>query len=92
MITALAFVPLTGVSFTGPLPVAETPVNVPITVDVHAKVVPGIDAVGTKFNAVLLQISCMSVEGKFVMTGVGLTVTTTSTSVPLHEPAEGVMR
>jgi hypothetical protein len=92
MITALVFVPLTGVSFTAPPPVDETPVNVPITVDVHANVVPEIDAVGVKFRAVLLQISCISVEGVFVITGVGLTVTTTSTNVPLHEPADGVMR
>jgi hypothetical protein len=89
MITALVLVPFTGVSFTGPEPVADTPVSVPITVDVHANAVPVIDEVGTKFNAVLLQISLMSVEAVLVTTGVGLTVTVTSTGVPPHKPAEG---
>ena len=90
--TELAFVEFCGVSFTGPDPVAETPVKVPITVLVQVNVVPEMEAVGTKFSGALLQTSSMSVDARFVTTGVGATVTVTLTGVPLHVPAEGIIR
>lgn len=57
MITALVEVGLTGVSVIEPVPLALTPLSVPITEDVHVYVVPDTEAVGLKFNGVALQIS-----------------------------------
>jgi hypothetical protein len=92
MMTAVALVPFCGVSLTAPLPVEDTPVSVPTTAEVQVNVVPGTDEVGVKFSPLLLQISCKSDGGEFVITGVGDTVTTTSIVLPWHVPAEGVIR
>jgi hypothetical protein len=92
MITALAFVPLTGVSVIGPLPLAVTFERIPITDEVQVKVVPPIDDVGRKLKDVPLQISWINDVDEFVITGRGLTVTTTSTKFPAHPFAVGVIR
>lgn len=91
MITALVFVPLTGVSVIGPLPLAVTFDRTPITDDVHVKVVPPIDDVGKKLNDVPLQISWINDVEEFVISGRGLTVTTTSTKFPTHPLAVGTI-
>ena len=76
-----------------PLPLAETPVNVPLTEEVHVNVVPGvIDEVGVKFNAVPLHIVWLKDDAELVMTGRGFTVTVTSTKLPGQPPAVGVTR
>jgi hypothetical protein len=59
--------------------------------EVHVNVVPESVEVGRKFNVVALHISAISVEAEFVITGLGETVTITSTGVPGHPPAVGVM-
>ena len=92
MITALVFVALTGVSVIAPLPVAETPERVPITEDVQLKVVPAIVEVGKKLSGVPLQISCINDVDEFVIAGLGLTVTSTSTKLPEHPLAVGTIR
>lgn len=74
-----------------PEPLAVTPVKVPMTKDVQLNVVPpGVDT-GRKFSGVPLQISCISEVGALVITGSGLTVTTTSIEFPAHPLAEGVI-
>jgi hypothetical protein len=90
--TALVFVPLTGVSVIAPEPLADTPDNVPMTLDVQSNVVPPIDDVGKYANVVVLQISCINDDGESVITGIGPTVTTASTGIPEHPPAIGVIR
>lgn len=82
-----------GVSVIGPLPLAETVAETigPVMALVHAKVVEPIVAVGTKFNASVLHICCDKLAALFVITGVGVTVTTTSKVGPAHPLAIGVM-
>jgi hypothetical protein len=82
---------LTGISVIGPVPVADTPVSVPLTDDVHDMVVDPIDDVGRKFNAVPLQTDWTRLGAVFVMTGTGLTVTVMSNGVPVQPFAEGVI-
>jgi hypothetical protein len=89
--TALVFVPLTGVSVIAPDPLADTPDNIPMTFDVQLNVVPPIDDVGKYASDVALQISCINEDGVSVITGFGLTVTTTFTGIPEHPPAVGVI-
>ena len=90
-IDAVLFVVFTGVSVTELLPVGLTPVNVPVTLDVHVYVVPEIDEVGKKLSAVPLQISSISEAGDVVITGLGFTVIVTSSVLPLHPLAAGVI-
>ena len=92
MIVTLVLDALTGVSVIGPLPLAETPERVPTTVDVQLNTVPAIDEVGRKLSVVPLQISWINEVDEFVMTGLGLTVTTTSTKLPGHPFAVGTIR
>ena len=75
-----------------PLPLGVTLERVPITDDVQLKAVPPMVDVGRKLNEVPLQISCMSDVDEFVMAGLGLTVTTTSTKLPEHPLAVGTIR
>lgn len=92
MITALELDEFTGVSVMAPEPLAVTPVKAPITEDVQLNVVPPIEDVGKKPRVVPLQISWISAVDEVVMTGLGLTVTTTSTEDPGHPLAVGVIR
>ena len=92
MITALVLVPLTGVSVIAPVPLDDTPERVPITDDVQLNVVPPMVDVGRKLSEVPLQISCINEVDEFVIAGLGLTVTSTSTKFPEHPFAEGTMR
>ena len=91
MITAPVLVAFTGVSVIAPVPLADTPVSVPITDDVQLKVVPPIVAVGRKLSEVPLQISWINEVDEFVITGRGLTVTTTSIKLPEQPLADGVI-
>ena len=76
-----------------PLPLAETPVNVPLTEEVHVYVVPGvIDEVGVKFKAVPLHIVWLKDDAVLVIVGRGLTFTITSTKFPAQPLAVGVIR
>lgn len=90
--TADEFVALTGVSVIVPVPLAFTPVSTPITDEVQLYVVPPMDEVGKKLNGVPLQISWISDVEEFVITGLGLTVTMTSTGDPVHPFAVGMIR
>jgi hypothetical protein len=73
-----------------PLPEADTPLSVPDTEEVQVYVVPAIVEVGMKFKASPLQIASARSLAAVVITGVGLTVTVTSTGVPEHPFEEGV--
>ena len=75
-----------------PLPLADTPVSVPITDEVQLNVVPPMDDVGRKLSDVPLQISWIKDVEVLVMAGLGLTVTVTSTKLPAQPLAVGVMR
>jgi hypothetical protein len=88
----VVFPVFTGVSVIGPVPLAETPVNVPLTEDVQVIVVPPIVEVGRKFNAVPLHTDCIRLAAELVMTGTGVTVTVTSNGVPGQPLADGVIR
>jgi hypothetical protein len=92
MIIPVVLVEFTGVSVIGPFPLADTFERLPTIEDVHVKVVPAIDDVGRKLNDVPLHISCIKEVEEFVITGLGLTVTTTSTKFPEHPLAAGVIR
>jgi hypothetical protein len=59
---------------------------------VQLYVVPATLEVGVKFNAVPLQIVVCNCMAVLVITGVGSTVTVTSTVDPLHPLALGVIR
>jgi hypothetical protein len=63
----------------------------PEMVDVHVKVVPTIVEVGVKLNAPPLQIVLISWVAVFVITGTGLTVTTTTIGAPGQPLALGVI-
>jgi hypothetical protein len=91
VIVAVLLVPLTGVSVMLPEPLALTPLNVPVTLDVHVYVVPVTVEVGIKFNAVLLQISWINPVEVLVITGVAPTLTVTPIVLPLQPPALGVI-
>ena len=75
-----------------PEPVSVTPVKVQITEDVQLNVDPPIEDVGKKRRDVPLQISWIKAVDELVITGLGLTVTTTSTEAPGHPLAVGVIR
>ena len=92
MIVAEVLVLLIGVSVIAPLPLAVTPLKVPLTDELHAYVVPTMLDVGVKFNDTPLQISCTKDEAEVVITGRGFTVTVTSNGEPEQPFACGVMR
>jgi hypothetical protein len=82
MMTALVFVAFTGVSVIGPIPLADTPVSVPITDEFHIYVVVPIVLVGVNESGVPLHISWNKDAVAFVITGRGFTVTSTRIGVP----------
>jgi hypothetical protein len=75
----------------GPEPAAVTPDKVPITVAVQLKVAVTTVDVGVKLSGVALQISCTNEVGVFVITGFGVTFTTTEIGVPLQPFEIGVI-
>ncbi len=83
---------LIGVSLITPVPFADTPLKVPLTEDVQVIAVAPMVEVGRKFNGVPLQIDCIRLAGVLVITGTGSTVTVTSTGLPGHPFAVGVIR
>jgi hypothetical protein len=78
----------TGVSVMFADPEAETPVTVPVMLEVHENVAPLIETVGTKLSAVPLQILLESEE--LVIVGVGFTVAMACIAVPTQLLADGV--
>ena len=78
----------TGVSVMVADPEAETPVTVPVMLEVHENVAPLMETVGTKLSAVPLQIILDS--GELIIVGVGFTVAMACIGVPAQLLADGV--
>jgi hypothetical protein len=91
MITALVLVAFTGVSLMVPVPDALTPDSVPMIVEVQLNVADPIVEVGKKLSGVALQMSCIKDVGVLVMTGLGVTLTSTEIGLPGQPFALGVM-
>jgi hypothetical protein len=91
MIIPGVLVALVGESVIGPVPLADTPPNVPNTFEVHENVVPATDDVGNRFSTSPLHIFTMKEVDGSVITGLGSTVTVTLIGVPWQAFASGVI-